>query len=197
LGEIEWKSKTDYNKAWVEQCGLFLAICQLLEERQGMKPNSMRKFFQDPAFKIEDRWILDKIGQHNIIEHPAANEYMGQGSFVYAPRFPANFMFDTFLVPGREPDLLYTSTMHGSLGSITWPIVNHWFNEVYWSGNPTITAEALHMYRVAKEFVESHEGIVYWGAYSISDAVRAAYCKSSFYLPKSRPVAPPSGQQTS
>ncbi|KAH0288557.1 hypothetical protein M436DRAFT_78618 [Aureobasidium namibiae CBS 147.97] len=190
LGNINWQCKTDYNRSWVQQCGLFLAICQLLEEKQGKESGSIKKFFQDPSFEMEDRWILERIGKQVIIEHPAANDKMGKGSFIFAPRFPANYMFDTFLIPGRKMDLLLTNTIHGSLGTITWPIVDDYFNEVYWSGNTTITPGAQRMYGLAKAFLDNHEGLKYWGAYSSKREVMAAYAKFSFYLPRTRPSGP-------
>lgn len=192
LGRINWQCHTDYDRDWVQQCGLFLAICQLLEEKQGTK---IKTFFQDPAFETEDRWILDRIGGQRIIEHPAANDMMGKGSFIFAPHFPAIYMFDTFLARGREMDLLLTNTIHGSLGTIAWPIVDHWFKEVYWSGKPSITPKAQEMYDIAKDFLANHTGIDYWGAYSTDKIVSSAYNKLSFYLPKARPSATASDQQ--
>lgn len=190
LGRINWQCKIDYSRGWVHQCGLFLAICQLLEEKQGKKSAPIKKFFQDPAFEVEDRWILERIGKQEIIEHPAANEKMGKGSFIFAPNFPANYMFDTFLAPGREIDLLLTNTIHGSLGTITWPIVNDYLNEVYWSGNTTITPNAQRWYNLAKDFLDKHEGLVYWGAYSHKRKLMAAFARLSFYLPRAHPSGP-------
>ena len=193
LGRINWQCHTDYNKSWIQQCGLFLAICQLLEEKQGVKPGSIKRFFQDPAFEIEDRWILEKTGKEKIIAHPAANDMMGKGSFIFAPHFPATYMFDTFLAQGREIDLLLTNTIHGSIDTIVWPIVDHWFTEVYWSGRPSITPEAQEMFNIAKHFLDNHTGINYWGAYVKEKIVMSAFSKLSFYLPKDRPVTPPKG----
>jgi hypothetical protein len=182
LGRSEWRSKVNYDKGWVKQCGLFLAICQLLEEKQGMLPGSIVKVFQEPQFEIEDRWILERIGRQTIVKHLAANSRTGRGSFVYALHFGAHWMFDTFLAPGLEPDLLYTNTMHGSLYSISWPIVDSYFNKVYWSGNPRLNAEANELFKRAEQFLKHHEGIVYRGAYSKDAAVQAAFADSSFYL---------------
>jgi hypothetical protein len=184
LGNINWRSKVNYNKSWVQQCGLFLATCQLLEEKQGMLPGSLIKVFQEPKFEIEDRWILGRIGGQTIVEHPEANNRMGQGSFVYAPHFGANWMFETFLVPGREPDLLCTNTIHGSLDTISWPIVDSFFNKVYWSGNPGLNQEARHLFETAENFLNNHEGIVFRGAYSKEAHVMTAFNDTSFYLPK-------------
>jgi hypothetical protein len=184
LGRIKWKSKVDYNKGWVQQCGLFLAVCQLLEERHGMLHGSIVKVFQEPQFDIEDRWILERIGHQTIVKHPAANDEMGRGSFVYAPHFGAHWTFDTFLDPDRWPGLLYTNTMHGSLGTISRPIVDSYFNKVYWSGNPNVNAEANQLFETAEQFLNHHEGVLYWGAYSKDVAVKAASSDSSFYLPK-------------
>jgi hypothetical protein len=184
LGRIAWRSKVNYDKGWVQQCGLFLAVCQSLEERQGMLPGSIVKIFQEPQFEIEDRWILERIGRQTIVKHPEANSRMGRGSFVYAPHFGAHWMFETFLVPGREPDLLYTNTMHGSLDSISCPIIDSYFNKVYWSGNPNLNAEANQLFETAEQFLKHHEGTVYRGAYPKDVAVKAAFADSSFYLPK-------------
>jgi hypothetical protein len=188
LGRITWRSKVEYDQVWIEQCGLFLAICQLLEEKQGMPPGSLRKVFQEPQFEIEDRWILERIGGQTIIEHPEANTRMGEGSFVYAPHFGANWMFDTFLAPGCEPELLYTNTMHGTLGSISSPIVNSYFDNVYWSRDPSLrSTKANDMFKTVERFLKTRDAVVYWGAYSNTPAVKAAFANSSFYV--RRPIS--------
>lgn len=181
LGRIKWRSKVDYNKLWVQQCGLFLAVCQLLEEKQHMAPGSLPKVFQEPQFEIEDRWILEKIGHQRIVKHPAANAEMGRESFVYAPHFGAQWTFETFFVRGCEPGLLYANTMHGSLNSLSGPIVNKYFDKVYWTGNPNLNAEANDMFETVERFLNNRDGTVYNGAYSTNAAVRKAFADSSFY----------------
>jgi hypothetical protein len=195
LGQITWKSKVEYATNWVQQCGMFLAMCQLFEEKQGMRPGSLSKVFQDPCFEVEDRWLLEKLGGHIIVEHPAANDVMGQGSFVYAPRFSAHYMTETFLAPGLEPELLYTNTIHGTVGTLTWPIVNSYLYQVYSSGSPTPAGKAVYIYETLKRFIETHEGILYSCYYSEDEAVEEAFYDHSFYLRKRQPATSSNGHQ--
>ena len=106
-------------------------------------------------------------------------------------------MFETFLAPGNEPGLLYTSSMHEDLGTMVWPIGSSYLDKVYWSGNPSPGAETVRMYDTVRRFVESHNGVLFRLDYSQDEDVLDAFCNSSFYLPKSGPTASSSGQHPS
>jgi hypothetical protein len=187
LGEIKWRSKVQYKQAWVQQCGMFFAVCQLLEQQQGMTPGSLPKVFQDPMFGIEERYILERIGHQTIIETPAANDMMNPESFVFAPHFPAGPMIDIFLTPNLKTGLLYTNTVHGTLGVLGWPIIVARLTEVHLGGNPTAEDN---IFQLAKRFVNSHEGRVFKNNFTTDVVVQRAFSSSSFYLPKHEPAAP-------
>ncbi|CAD0091049.1 unnamed protein product [Aureobasidium mustum] len=166
LGSIQYQSPGNYKHHYVQQCGLFFALCKMIEEKQDMTPGSLPTIFQDPAFQLEDRYILEEIGGQTIVEHPEANNYMNGQSFVYAPHFPFDHLFDTILGEGHEPELLYTNTFHGSLGSIGWLITDSYLKKVYWTRDTTVDQKSVDMYNVATRFLETREGIVYWGDYA-------------------------------
>ncbi|KAG9597499.1 hypothetical protein KCU77_g5581, partial [Aureobasidium melanogenum] len=189
LGSIHYASPWTYNHHYVQQCGVFFAVCQMIEEKQKMELGSLPVIFQDPAFQIEDRIILEQIGRQTIVKNPQANNHMNVHSFVYAPHFPANYLFDTILREGHEPELLYTNTFHGSLGPIGWLITDSYLKKVYWSRDTAINQESVDMYNAARRFLETREGIVYWGNYAhayknprLARILMQAFSRSSFYV---------------
>ncbi|CAD0094140.1 unnamed protein product [Aureobasidium vineae] len=192
LGSIEYRHPWDYNHNFVQQCGMFFALCQMIEEKQNMQLGTLPVVFQEPRFEIEDRFILEKIGRQIIVEAPEANNHMDVQSFVHAPHFPGNLLFDIILRPGREPELLYTNTFHGGdLGCIGWNITDSYLNKVYYTKDTTLNAEAIDLYNKACRFLATHEGIVYWGVYAheyryprLARILKAAFSRSSFYLRK-------------
>lgn len=191
LGSIHYKSPWDYNHHYVQQCGVFFAICQMIEKKQKMERGTLPVIFQDPAFQIEDRFILEQIGGQTIVRNPEANNHMNSQSFVYAPHSPANYLLNTILRPGHEPELLYTNTIHGSLGPIGWLITDSYLKKVYWTRDATINQQSVDMYNAATRFLETREGIVYWGDYAhhyknprLSKILRQAFSRSSFYVRK-------------
>jgi len=190
LGGINWRSKVDYKREWIQQCGMFLAICQLLEQKQGMQPGSLSKIFQDPLFKIEEQYILHTVGRQRIVEMPAANDLMDQTTFVFAPHLTGPAMFDTFLTPGREPGLLYTNTFHGTLGPLAFAIVKANLTEIILSGNPNANAAADNLFRMAERFVNRHRGIAFHLDFTENPIVQRAFYASSFYIPKPELVVP-------
>lgn len=197
LGSIDYRNFWTYNGRFVQQCGVFFAICQMIEEKQKMKVGTLPVIFQDPAFGREDRFVLNVIGGEAIVENPAANDYMNGQSFVYAPHFPANHLFDTILREGHEPELLYTNTFHGSLGTIGWAIADSYIRKGYLTGDATINQESTDMFNAATRFLTTHEGIVYWGNYaheyknpSLAKTLKQAFSRSSFYVRKAVPGIP-------
>lgn len=192
LGSIRYTSPWTYNEHYVQQCGVFIALCQMIEEKQKMELGSLPVIFQDPAFQIEDRFILEQSGGQTIVQSPEANNHINMHSFVYAPHFPANYLFDTILREGHEPELLFTNTFHGSLGPIGWLITDSYLKKVYWTQDTTINQQSVNMYNAARRFLENREGIVYWGNYAhdynnprLAKILRQAFSRSSFYVRKS------------
>lgn len=162
-----------------------------------MELGALPVIFQDPAFQIEDRFLLEQIGGVTIVENPEANNHMNEQSFVYAPHFPANYLFDTILREGHEPELLYTNTFHGSLGPIGWLITDSYLKKVYWTQDTTIDQRSVNMYNAARRFLDTREGIVYWGNYAheyknprLSKILMQAFSRSSFYVRKRQPRSP-------
>ncbi|CAD0112535.1 unnamed protein product [Aureobasidium uvarum] len=190
LGPIRYRSLFNYNFDYVQQCGVFFALCQMIEEKQDMQLGTLPVFFQEPAFELEDRWILERIGRQTIVRVPAANDLMNVQSFVYAPHFPSNLLFNTICRPGFEPELLFTNTFHtGDLGSVGYAITDIYLSKVYWTRDSTVNQEAIDMYDAAKRFLQTHEGTVYWGVYVLEEnnqplakLLRAAFSSSSFYV---------------
>ncbi|THZ63490.1 hypothetical protein D6C85_08958 [Aureobasidium pullulans] len=149
---------TKNERNWIEQCGMFLALCQMIEEKHKLPRDSLPKVFQDPAFNLEDRFVLEQLGQQTVLPSPGAVEHITRRTFVFAPHFPADHLFGTIFGRGDDkiPEILLTQDLGGDYAGFGAAIAQRHIQKAYWTGNQTIDSETRKMYEEGKRFLKSH-----------------------------------------
>lgn len=189
LGRITQRGNSELKHEFVQQCGVFFAMCQMIEEKQGMPLNSLPKIFQDPDFQIEERYVLDTIGRQTIVWPPEANDSMTEHTFVYAPHFPMDVILDTILRPGSQPEILLCGTFGAELNASGSPLAKHYIEQVYLTGNTALDPRTIWMYDLLSRFLQSHHVFEFDGIYShekkLKKVLRHAFFGASIYVRKS------------
>ncbi|THW78159.1 hypothetical protein D6D17_10246, partial [Aureobasidium pullulans] len=70
-------------ETFIWQYALFDVFCQIIERKQKMESGSLPRYFQDPAFEIEEEHILQNVLGEKVIQHPEATELIDEHSFVF------------------------------------------------------------------------------------------------------------------
>jgi hypothetical protein len=89
------------------QFAAFLEMVELLETLRGKHEDeketrhSIKLIVQDPRFEELDRQVLRRFGAQ-VTEDPAANEFITETSFLYAPFMDINVLLENVL-PGKDP----------------------------------------------------------------------------------------------
>lgn len=89
------------------QFAAFLEMVELLETLRGkhedgnQTPHNIKLIVQDPRFEELDRQVLRRFGAQ-VTEHPTANEFITETSFLYAPFMDINVLLEDIL-PGKDP----------------------------------------------------------------------------------------------
>ncbi|THW02124.1 hypothetical protein D6D26_04553, partial [Aureobasidium pullulans] len=81
-GFIQLEEQGD-EEIFVWQYALFDVFCQIIERKQKMESGSLPRYFQDPAFEIEEEHILQNVLGEKVIQHPEATELIDEHSFVF------------------------------------------------------------------------------------------------------------------
>lgn len=154
-GFIQLEEQGD-EEIFVWQYALFDVFCQIIERKQKMESGSLPRYFQDPAFEIEEEHILQNVLGEKVIQHPEATELIDEHSFVFGIHIPWSSLANIFFMGRPHPQIFIGNSIDIGMSGIACVIADKYIRQVYLDHETTPGEDIIELRRQAELFVNSH-----------------------------------------
>ncbi|THW84045.1 hypothetical protein D6D15_09151 [Aureobasidium pullulans] len=154
-GFIQLQEQGD-EETFIWQYALFDVFCQIIERKQKMESGSLPRYFQDPAFEIEEEHILQNVLGEKVIQHPEATELIDEHSFVFGIHIPWSSLANIFFTGRPHPQIFIGNSIEIGMSGIACAVADKYIRQVYLDHETTPGEDIIELRRQAELFVNSH-----------------------------------------
>lgn len=121
-----------------------------------MESGSLPRYFQDPAFEIEEEHILQNVLGEKVIQHSEATELIDEHSFVFGIHIPWSSLANIFFTGRPHPQIFIGNSIGIGMSGIACAIADKYIRQVYLDHETTPGEDIIELRRQAELFVNSH-----------------------------------------
>ncbi|THX48686.1 hypothetical protein D6D06_08971 [Aureobasidium pullulans] len=114
------------------------------------------RYFQDPAFEIEEEHILQNVLGEKVIQHPEATKLIDEHSFVFGIHIPWSSLANIFFTGRPHPQIFVGNSIEIGMSGVACAIADKYIRQVYLDHETTPGEDIIELRRQAELFVNSH-----------------------------------------
>ncbi|KAG2164363.1 hypothetical protein VTO58DRAFT_106935 [Aureobasidium pullulans] len=114
------------------------------------------RYFQDPAFEIEEEHILQNVLGEKVIQHPEATKLIDEHSFVFGIHIPWSSLANIFFTGRPHPQIFVGNSIEIGMSGVACAIADKYIRQVYLDHETTPGGDIIELRLQAELFVNSH-----------------------------------------